>query len=509
MFDLIIKEVDTIDGEGRRGFGVDIGIKGRWIHRIGSIEGVPSKKTIDGRGLLLSPGFIDIHSHSDLTPLVDPPPESKVSQGITTEVIGNCGLSGAPCFGEAKSKIASKCREYGIEIGWKRVDEYIQRLLRRGLLTNLVLLVGHGNIRGSVVGYKNQKATKREMDEMKALLSSSLDEGAWGLSSGLFYPPGCYTSIEELIALADVVSSRDGVYAFHLRDERKRVVEAVREVVRVGERTGVKLQISHLKSASILPIIDDAHTKGVRISYDLYPYTASNTDLDSILPSWVWEGEIENLKDKSTREKIIKEISRDKEYWKKVFITRVTLPKNRWMEGMSLFDIAKDRDVRDVVCDLLVEERGRVEANFFFGDEEEVGRILRGSLSMVGTDASSISKEGVLSRGRPHPRTFGSFPRILARYVREMGLLSLEEAIPKMSLMAAKTLGLRWRGRVEEGWIADLVIFDPKKVKDLATYEDPFHYADGVHYTIVNGCIVWERGSLTGARPGEVLRKER
>jgi N-acyl-D-amino-acid deacylase len=441
---------------------------------------------------------------------VEPPPESKVSQGITTEVIGNCGFSGAPCFGEVNLKINSKCREYKVKAGWKTVGEYIQRLLYRGLLNNVVLLVGHGNLRGSTLGYKNKKVSKREINQMKSLLSSSLDEGAIGLSSGLFYPPGCYASTQELIELAKVVASKDGIYAFHLRNER--ALKSLEEAIKIGKETGVKIQISHLKSSSFLSIIEEAQRERIKISCDIYPYTASHTDLNSILPSWVWEGgveeEIKRLKDNFQKEKVKKEIPENKEYWEKVFISKVTLPKNRWMEGRSIWDIAKGKDVREVVCDLLVEERGKVEANFFFGDEEELKRILKNAFTMIGTDASSISREGILSLGRPHPRAFGTFARLLGKYVREEGLLSLEDAIYKMTLMPLSLLGLRWRGRVEEGWIADLVIFDPKKIKDLATYRDPFQCSDGVCYTIVNGYIVWEKGSLTGKRPGEILRKE-
>ncbi|HAV43188.1 TPA: amidohydrolase [bacterium] len=521
MLDLILTDTFIIDGTGRESYGpLDIGIKDERIAILGHLKNLPSKDTIEARGLYAAPGFIDIHAHSDLSSLITPPPESKIAQGVTTEVIGNCGLSAAPCLKACWGKIKDRCDEYGLELAWEYMSEYLALLEGKGLVNNLAALVGQGNIRGSVLGYDNQPATDEEISKMKELLVSSFEEGAFGLSAGLAYPPGCYTETHELIELAQTLSLSSGIVAFHLRSETETLIEAVSEVLKIAQEAKVKVHISHLKvSASnrkrllaVFGMIEEASKGGTKISCDLYPYLVANTDLDIILPSWTWEGgrnkEVLRLKDRNMRRRIRLEIisSHPPEYWKNVTISKVTKEKNRWMEGKSLHEITQERDVVEFLLDLLIDEGLKVEANFFFGDEENLRRILKMPYAAIGSDASARSKEGVLSEGKPHPRAFGSFPRVLARYVREEKILSLEEAIYKMSGLTAKILGLTNRGRIAEEYFADLVLFDPLQIEDLATYDNPFQYPRGIEYTIVNGQVVWEKGGFTGVKPGKALR---
>lgn len=523
-FDIIIKDGLLIDGSGKEGKVIDIGIKGDKIEAIQILNGYHAEKVINAKNLVVSPGFIDVHSHSEFTLLADPKAEGKVMQGITTEINGNCGLSAAPLIGASIKQREDDFEEYGIKERWTSFKDYFSIIERKGLGLNFATLVGHGNIRASVIGYDDRKPTKEEMDRMKGLLEYSLKEGAYGISTGLCYPPGVYSSIEELIELSKVAASHKGIYVSHMRNEGDRVLESLEEAIRIGKEAGIPVQISHLKTSgkqnwgkidALFGFIEGARAEGIDITCDRYPYIASSTDLDAVLPSWTYEGgikkELERLKSSKVKERIKKEILEghpEKDYWKRVSIASLSSEKNKWMEGKSLAYISDeiDKDPVDTLFHILIEENLRVSAIYFSMNEDNLKRILKKPYITIGTDSSARSSNGMTAKGRPHPRGFGTFPKILGRYVREESILSLEEAIYRMTLFPAKRYGLRKRGLIKEGYYADIVIFDPERIIDRSTFDNPFQYPDGIIYVFVNGVSVVEEGRVNQALPGRILR---
>lgn len=525
MFDVLIKDAMVIDGSGGLSFEGSIGIEKDKISTIGNISESQAKTAIDAKGLAVSPGFIDIHSHSEFTLLADPRGEGKVMQGVTTEVSGNCGLSAGPLYGDYFERRKEDLRELGLGLSWHDLGEYFGALEEKGMSLNFATLIGHGNLRGSVVGYGDRKPTGKEMERMKSLLKDSLRAGGFGLSSGLIYPPGVYSDVEELIDLATVVKEFGGIYATHMRSEGDRLLEAVAEAVRIGEEAGIPVQISHLKTGGernwhklngAFELIEAAGLRGVDVTADRYPYTASSTDLDAILPSWAYNGgteeEIKRLSDPKTRKCLTDEILTrhpKEDYWETVMVASVGTERNRGFEGKTMAEVAREMDKEpcDALFDLLLEERLRVAAIYFSMSEENLRRILQKSYVMVASDSSARATGGPTRLGKPHPRTFGSFPRVLSKFVREEKVLTLEEAVKKMTSLPAKRLGLKDRGVLKTGAFADLVIFDPDKVRDTAGYTEPYAYPEGIHHVIVNGTFVVRDGFHTGKLPGRVLRR--
>lgn len=523
-FDIIIKDGLLIDGSGRKGEVIDIGIRGDKIGAISNLDRSKAKKVIDAKDLVVSPGFIDSHAHSEFTLLAEPKGSSKVMQGVTTEINGNCGLSAVPLLSVAMEQREGDLKELGIKERWTTYRDYFPILERNGLGLNFATLVGHGNLRASVIGYDDRKPSNEEMYGMKGLLEEAIKDGACGISTGLCYPPGVYSSTDELIELSKVVASYRGIYTSHLRSEGDRLLEAVEEAIGIGKEAGIPVQISHLKTSgeknwgkidAIFSLIEGARDKGVDITCDRYPYTASSTDLDAILPSWTYEGgnekELEKLKSSKFKEKIRREILKghpEKDYWESVNVSSVSSQKNRWMEGKNLSSISREinKEPVDTLFHILIEERLRVSAIYFSMNEENLRRILKKPYTMIGTDSSARSEAGITAKGKPHPRGFGTFPRVLGRYVREEGILSLEDAIYKMTYFPAKRYGLKRRGLIREGNYADIVIFDQERINDKSTFNDPFIYSDGIGYVLVNGVPVVEGGNLKDSLHGRVLR---
>ena len=514
-YDLLIKGCRIIDGKSTPAFKAEVGIRDGKIAALGRIQDSEAERVLDCPGLILSPGFIDIHTHTDFTILLNPRAESKIRQGVTTEVIGNCGSSAEPLYGEKLARVREQNKD--LVIDWGTLGEYRERVTKQGTAVNLIPLTGHGNIRASVMGYDPRPPNREEMDRMLKLLHQSLEEGSRGISTGLVYPPGVFSGSDELIELLSEVGRCGGIYATHMRNESDRVEEAVEEAINLAEKAGVSLQISHLKAQgrrnwhrieSCFEKIEAARSRGMEIHCDRYPYIASATDLDILLPNWTWEGgseeEMRRLSDPTIRKRIRDEITKDD--WESVVISRVTTEENRDLEGRNLEDIAADRGMEPVDCLLAIlrEERLEVEALFFGMSKDNLDRILQKPYCMIGSDASARADYGLLSRGKPHPRTFGTFPRVLGEYVRR-GVLSLEEAVHKMTGLPAEKLGLKVRGVIREGAAADLVIFNPKKIKDRATYQNPQLYPEGIEYVIVNGKIVLEAGEHTGKLSGRFL----
>jgi N-acyl-D-amino-acid deacylase len=481
-------------------------------------------RVIEAGGLALAPGFIDTHAHSDFTLLADPRAGGKLSQGVTTEVNGNCGMSAAPLIGRALERREEDLRELGIRERWSTLQEYFGLVEQRGSGVNTANLVGHGNLRGSVVGYDDRRPSPEELAAMQGLLSGAVASGAIGLSTGLIYPPGIYSDTAELTALGRVLHEKDLIYTSHMRSEGMRLQEAVDEVIRIGREADIKVHISHIKTAgelnwhkadAVIGQLLRVRSEGLRITCDRYPYIASSTDLDSILPAWVFAGgnddELGRLNDPSARKRIEAEIREQVSrpgYWSKIVVSSVGSEKNRWMEGMTVEAIGSRlfMDGLSAFFRIVIEERLRVGAIFQSMHEGNLKKFLSQSFCMIGSDSSARCFDGPTAQGKPHPRTFETFPRLFGKYVREEKLLSLSEAVHKSTLLAAETFGLKRRGRIKNGYYADLVLFDPETIADRATFGEPFQQSGGIHSVFVNGVEAVSEGTLTNRLGGRVLR---
>jgi len=532
VFDVIIRNAYVIDGTGSRRFKADIGIEGLKIVKIGNLKSEKTVQTIDASGQVASPGFIDMHSHSDFTLLINPKAESKIRQGITTEVIGNCGSSAAPLNETVKEEIRKTMpiiEETGLELHWTSMKEFLDRLEKQRIAVNVVPLVGHGNIRVYTMGFDNRAPTETELEEMKKQLAKAMEEGAFGMSTGLIYPPSCYAKTGELIELSKVVANYGGIYASHIRGEGDRLFSSVKEAIRIGEKAKVPVEISHHKAGGranwgkvgeTLRMIDEARAKGVDVTCDVYPYIAGSFGLASMLPHWAHEGGseklLERLKDPKNREKLRKEMEEGTPEWGSplkaaewdaTIIARSK--KHPEFEGKSVKEIAGSRgiDPFEFVFDLLIEESAAVSVIRFAMCEEDVRLVMQHPFSMVGTDSSAAAPYGVLGQGKPHPRGYGTFPKVLGRYVREEKALTLENAVRKMTSLPAIKLGLRDRGLIKEGMYADITIFNPETILDKATYAEPHQYPEGIEYVLVNGKVTIERNDHTEASAGKALRK--
>jgi len=520
----ILKGGTIIDGSGREPFRADLRIRGRKIDLIGDIP-PDGGEVLDVTGLVVAPGFIDIHSHSDCFPLAAPRCESKLLDGVTTDVSGNCGSSPFPLRGEFRSKLSRELAEFGIAVDWDDIEGYFDRIRSNGIAVNLAILAGHGAIRASVMGYEGRPPDAQEMAAMKRELRRALEAGAFGMSTGLIYPPGCYADSDEIAELCRVVKDFNGMYATHMRSEADKLEDAVLEALDVARRSGVRLQISHLKVAGranwgkiqwLLDTLRAARDEGIDLACDRYPYTASSTGLDVILPDWACEGgveaEIGRLKDPAERRRIITEIephSTQSGRWSNIVISYTPSEANRQWEGRSVADIARAQGKPPVeaALDLIVEERANVSVVIFSMCELNLRAILGLPFVAVGSDAAVRCARGALGAGKPHPRAYGTFARVLGRYAREEELFPLTEAIRKMTSLPAARLGLEQRGLLKKDWYADIVVFDPERVKDNATYADPHRYSSGIRFVFVNGVMAAENGKATGRLAGEVLRR--
>ncbi|MEJ2695009.1 MAG: D-aminoacylase [Candidatus Sulfobium sp.] len=522
--DLLIKNGVVYDGGKTPPFSADIGISGGKITFVGEFPGEDPDLTINARGLAVSPGFIDTHAHSDFTLVADPRAEGKVCQGITTEINGNCGMSAAPLSGMTRERREGDLVELGIRERWTTLKEYFILLESRGIGLNIAVLAGHGNIRGSVMGYGDGPPSGREMLDMSGLLKEATDQGAIGLSTGLIYPPGVYSDTGELVELSKILKEKGLIYTSHMRSEGDGLLEAVGEVIEIGRKTGVKVHISHIKTAGevnwykagrVCAMLEEARLSGTALTCDRYPYIASSTDLDAILPPWVYAGgseeEMKRLKDNATRANIVKELTGQVlsgEYWKRVTISSVVSKANKWMEGKTLADISGKigLDETDLLFRLLVGENLRVGAIFRSMSEDNLRKFLSLPFCMIGSDSSARCFDGPTMTGKPHPRTFGTFPRFFGRYVREERLMELSEAVYRATMLPALTFGLAGRGRVAEGMWADVTVFDPEKVLDAASFDEPFRRPEGIRYVLVNGVPALWDGTVTGKLAGRVLR---
>ncbi|MGD8505688.1 MAG: D-aminoacylase [Candidatus Bathyarchaeota archaeon] len=526
MLDVAIRNGYLVDGSGSPWFKADIGIKTGKVVKVGDLSSDDSRGTIDAEESVVCPGFVDMHSHSDFTLLINPKAESKIRQGVTTEVNGNCGDSPAPIKGISTydKEFAAECK---LDLDWSTTGEYLGQLEKQGLAVNVVQLVGHGTVRTAVIGYQNRLPTGEELDEMKELVTQAMEDGAFGLSSGLFYPPGCYADTRELIELCKTVANYGGIYASHTRGEGDPLIEAVAEALEIGEKANIPVEISHHKACGVqnwgkvketLRMMEEARSRGIEVTCDVYPYVACGTDIESMIPSWAHEGGFDNLckrlKNVKIRKRLRREMLEGIPGWERTLkqsgwgrIKVIDWKKHKEFEGKTLAEIAELMNVDPfaLVFDLAVEKED-LELVDLAMDEEDVCTVMRHPLSMIGSDGEAIAPYGVLGQRKTHPRSYGTYPRMLRKYVKERKVVTVENAIRKMTSLPAQKLGLRDRGMLREGMWADVVVFNPKTVMDKATYEDPNRYPEGIEYVLVNGRIVVDEGEHTGALSGKVLR---
>lgn len=535
--DIIINNGRIIDGTGNPWYYGDLAIFQGKIQAIGNLGEVEAKRSVDATGSVVAPGFIDAHSHSDTTTLVYRQMESTLMQGITTVMSGQCGGSLAPINPDMREYYEKRFAtwlppEVDLKITWSTFDEYLKEEEMEGLGANVAHLVGHSTVRAAAMGMHDREPTLAELDTMKMLVTEAMEAGAYGLSTGLIYPPGIYAKTEEIIELAKVAAGYGGIYDSHIRGEAKTLLTAVEEAIAIGERAGVSVQISHHKasgtknwgkSVETLRMIEAARERGIDVTVDQYPYRAGATALSILLPPWAHDGGadklLERLQDKELREKMRKDIEKGlpdwenlavSDGWENVFVTYVMTKANKIVEGKNLLEIMElrgDADIFTTLFDLLLEEEASPAMVSFGMHEEDIQRIMQHPLQMVSTDAGSGTITGPFSQGKPHPRRYGTYPRILGKYVREEHVLRLEEAIRKMTSFPAQKGGLYDRGVLRSGMTADITIFDPQTIIDKATYEDPHQFPDGIQHVIVNGHIAVEKGKYTGELAGKTLRK--
>lgn len=527
MFDYIIRNAIIMDGSGEPGCEADVAVTNGKIAAVGVVEG-DAGRVIDAAGLVLAPGFIDMHSHTDAGLFVDPRAESKITQGVTLEVCGNCGFSSAPCLDEpGRAELESWRKRYGIDGDWATMGEFLSALEKRPIAMNFLTLVGHCNLRAAVVGLADRGATPDEIESMRRLAAESMEQGAFGISTGLIYAPGCFANTSELVEITKGVRPYGGFYASHIRDERARLIQAVDEAIAVGRGAGVPVQIAHHKACgstnwgkvnTTLEMISEARTEGIDVTADQYPYTACATSLSILLPAWTHDGGDKALLERVTnqRDKLLDHLNRASDSgefgghgdWSSVLISSVRSDKNRSCEGRNLAEIATERGKApaETVLDLLEEEETHVSMVQFAMCEDDIKTVMRSAVSMVGSDASARAISGEHATGKPHPRAFGTFTRVLGMYVREQRVIPLETAVRKMTALAARKLGLKDRGAIRVGNWADIAIFDADKVKDMATYRNPHQQSVGIEYVFVNGRLAVEKGELTGELAGKVLR---
>ncbi|HUJ32232.1 MAG TPA: D-aminoacylase [Candidatus Acidoferrum sp.] len=528
-FDLVIRNGHIVDGTGSPWYSGDVGIRDGRIAAIGNLADAPAKRTIDAHGLTVAPGFIDMLGQSETTILVDPRLPSKIYQGITTEITGEGG-SIAPQTDATLAEDRAGYEHYGITPDWKTFREYFARLEKQRMGINLASYVGATQVRRVVIGDVDRAPTPAELEQMKSLVRQAMEEGARGVSTSLEYAPAPYASTEELIALAAESAKYGGIYATHMRNEGDGIMAALAETARIAREAKTPVEIWHLKTAGVsnwghmpevVKFVDDARASGLDIEADTYAYTAWNNSFSAFVPPWAHDGGdaklIERLKDPATRARIRKDMTTPTKEWDNewqeipgadaILVSSVLNPALRSLQGKRMSEIAKmwNEDPIDAIFDFLVKDNAATDVSVFGMNESDVELALKQPWVSVDNDSSGASPEGVLGEDHPHPRAYGTFPRILAKFVREEHLLTLPEAIRKFSALPAQRMRITDRGVLKAGMWADIVIFDPTTIRDVATYENPNQLSVGMTYVLVNGVPVIENGKMTGALPGRVL----
>ena len=529
-FDFLITGAHIVDGTGSPWFIGDIGLVGDRIAAMGDLHDASAKQRIDASGMVVSPGFIDVQGQSEFNLLVDNRAASKITQGVTTEITGE-GTSIAPLNDRVLEDFKDSADKFGVSLDWRSLDEYLERLDRAHPAINLGTFVGAGSIRTYVIGTDNHQATPAELDQMRKLVGQAMEQGAFGLSSALEYVPDVFASTDELVELAKVARSYGGVYFTHQRSESDRIFDSLNEVFSITQRAHISTTIWHLKTAykenwgkmpEVLRRIEGAREHGMDVAASVYPYTRASNGLVACFPNWVTEGGTEKmldrLKDPGLRPRIRKEMNESTNRWENewlgsgggsgVTLIQVLNPDLKKYEGMNFEEIGKamGKDPEDAAIDVAIADHGNSQVVIAIMEEADVRAAVSSPLITYGSDSPAQAEDGPLSTTKAHPRAFGTFPRVLAKYVRSEHTMRLEEAVRKMTSLAASRVGITDRGLLRPGMFADLVVFDPATIRDVATYESPLKYSEGVKDVFVNGRPVVRNGEITSERPGRALR---
>ncbi|MDG2376828.1 MAG: D-aminoacylase [Woeseiaceae bacterium] len=528
-YDVIIRGGDVYDGSGNDPIVADVALAGDRVERIGDLSGFSGTTEIDAEGLAVAPGFINMLSWANETLIEDGRAMSNVKQGVTMEVMGE-GTSMGPLSETMKAQILERQGDIQYAIEWTTLGQYLEYLANRGVSVNVASYVGATTLRVHEIGYDDRPATPDELERMQELVKQAMREGAMGVGSSLIYAPGNFASTEELIALVSVAAEYDGSYISHLRSEGSRLEEGVQELIKIASVTGAPSEIYHLKASgrnnwhklsTVFEMIDAAREAGLFITADMYTYTAGSTGLNATMPLWVQDGGhdawVERLQDAAIRERVAAEMRQPTREWENFFVDagpeNILLigfrnPDLRHLIGKTLREVADERgtDPAMTAMDLVVEDDSRVEAVYFLMSEENVKRKVAMPWMSFGSDAGAPSAEGIFLESSRHPRTYGNFARLLGKYVREERIIPLQQAIRRMTSLPASNIGAFQRGELREGYYADVVVFDPARITDNATFEEPHQYATGMYHVFVNGVQVLRHGRHTGATPGRVVR---
>ncbi len=514
LVDLLFKGVTVVDGTGRPGFRASVAVKGDRIVAVGDLAGWKAMRLVKGAGMVLCPGFVDMHGHSDYFLLLLPRSDSKIRQGITTEVGGNCGYSAAPITDKLSMEF------FDFDVKWNGFGDYLARLEEAWPAINYAPLVGFNNVRALAMGHSAEPPDRARLASMRSIIRECMEAGCFGMSLGLIYPPGMFAAMDELIECAREVAAAGGIISSHMRSEGKELVEAVKESIAIARGSGARFQISHLKTEGrenwhkldqVLDLIEEARAEGLSITADCYPYTSGSSGLTALLPEWVQDGGREamlgRLADPAARREIEEQISTLE--WDKVTIAQVFNADHEGLEGMTILEAAAKVGVppAGLAAEMALRSRGQVAVIYETTSEENLRRIMTREWVMVGSDSPVRTHYGPLAKGRPHPRAYGAMPRMLAWVAREKGWLSLHAAVKKMTLDPCRVLGLSDRGVIRPGAAADLTLFDPETVQDLATYADPKQYPEGVQMVVVNGRVALQGPEYTGDRSGKVISR--
>ena len=528
-YDIVIRNGTLYDGSGSAPYQGDLAIQGDTIAAIGSLDQARGRTEIDAKGLAVAPGFINMLSWATESLIEDGRSQSGIRQGVTLEVFGE-GSSMGPLNDSMKEEILRQQGDIKFDIPWTTLSEYLQHLVNRGVSPNVASFVGATTVREHVIGYENRAPSPEELDEMRSLVREAMEQGALGVGSALIYSPGSFASTEELTELAKVASEYGGMYISHLRSEGDRLLEAVDELITIARDAGIHAEIYHLKAAgkanwhklqSVIEKVEAAQQQGLQITADMYNYTAGKTGLDAAMPLWVQEGGLDawvtRLKDPAVRRRVRQEMAAPGADWENLYLAAGSADNLLLVEfkndslkpltGKTLAEVAQIRgkSPEDTAMDLVIEDDSQVGTVYFLMTEENVEKKIALPWVSFASDAASVATEGVFLESNPHPRTYGNFARLLGKYVREERIIPLEEAIRRMTSLPASNLKLEGRGSLEPGSFADVVIFDPEKIQDHASYDNPHQYSTGVIHVFVNGQQVLEEGEHTGATPGRVV----